>query len=114
MSDPAHTGTGGHAPPPAAKDDWRRQYWKKNLRLMVVLLAIWFLVSFGCGILFIEQLNTIVILGFPLGLWFAQQGSIITFVVLILVYALRMDWIDREFGVAEAPEEAGQAAGGER
>jgi len=91
--------SGGHVPPPA--DDWRRRYWKKNLRLMIVLLAVWFTVSFGFGILLIEPLNTIVIAGFPLGLWFAQQGSILTFLVIILVYALRMDRIDDEFGVSE-------------
>ncbi|WP_324652493.1 DUF4212 domain-containing protein [Georgenia sp. H159] len=90
---------GGSTPP--AEDDWRRRYWKKNLRLMVVLLAVWFTVSFGFGILLIEPLNTIVIAGFPLGLWFAQQGSILTFLAIILIYALRMDRIDDEFGVAE-------------
>jgi len=68
---------------------------------MIVLLAIWFTVSFGFGILLIEPLNNIVIAGFPLGLWFAQQGSIITFLLIILVYALKMDRIDDEFGVAE-------------
>ncbi|HLS74803.1 MAG TPA: DUF4212 domain-containing protein [Actinomycetaceae bacterium] len=91
---------GGSGPPPP-DNDWRRRYWKKNLRLMIVLLAIWFTVSFGFGILLIEPLNNIVIAGFPLGLWFAQQGSIITFLLIILVYALRMDRIDDEFGVAE-------------
>ncbi|WP_418277476.1 DUF4212 domain-containing protein [Isoptericola jiangsuensis] len=84
---------------------WRKEYWKKNLRLMVVLLVIWFLVSFVCGILLIEQLNQIVIAGFPLGLWFAQQGSIYTFIILILVYTLRMDRLDDEYGVAERDEE---------
>jgi len=91
---------GGSGPPPP-DNDWRRRYWKKNLRLMIVLLAIWFTVSFGFGILLIEPLNNIVIAGFPLGLWFAQQGSIITFLLIILVYALKMDRIDDEFGVAE-------------
>src|SRR5690625_3117803 len=91
---------GGSGPPPQ-DNDWRRRYWKKNLRLMVVLLAIWFTVSFGFGILLIEPLNNIVIAGFPLGLWFAQQGSIYTFLVIILIYVLRMDRIDEEFGVAE-------------
>jgi putative solute:sodium symporter small subunit len=91
------------APPPV--NGWRQEYWKKNLRLMVVLLAIWFVVSFVCGILLIEQLNQIVIAGFPLGLWFAQQGSIYTFIILILVYTLRMDKLDDEYGVAERDEE---------
>ena len=87
--------------PPTAPLDWRRRYWKKNVRLMVILLAVWFTVSFIFGILLIEPLNTIVIAGFPLGLWFAQQGSIFTFLLIILVYALVMDRIDDEFGVAE-------------
>jgi putative solute:sodium symporter small subunit len=68
---------------------------------MLVLLTIWFVVSFGCGILFVEQLNKIEINGFPLGFWFAQQGSIYTFILLILVYALRMDRLDDEYGVSE-------------
>lgn len=90
---------------PPEENGWRREYWRKNLRLMLVLLAVWFTVSFGLGILLIEPLNNVVILGFPLGLWFAQQGSIYTFLILILIYALRMDRIDKEFGVAEANAE---------
>ncbi|MGH3452055.1 MAG: DUF4212 domain-containing protein [Haloechinothrix sp.] len=88
----------GHTPPPG---DWRREYWRKNLRLMVILLSVWFIVSFGCGILFIDQLNKINIAGFPLGFWFAQQGAIYTFLVLILIYAVRMDRLDDEYGVSE-------------
>jgi len=68
---------------------------------MLVLLIIWFVVSFGFGVLLIEPLNQIEVFGFPLGLWFAQQGSIYTFVILILVYAVRMDRLDDEFGVSE-------------
>jgi putative solute:sodium symporter small subunit len=83
----------------------RREYWRRNLRLMAVLLTIWALVSFGAGILFVEPLNEIVIAGFPLGFWFAQQGSIITFVILIAVYVTRMDKLDAEFGVDEYEEE---------
>ena len=99
---------GGSSPPPeepATDNGWRKEYWRRNLRLMVVLLVIWFTVSFGFGILLIEPLNTIEIFGFPLGLWFAQQGSIYTFVILILVYALKMDRLDDEFGVAERDED---------
>nr|WP_246222596.1 DUF4212 domain-containing protein [Phytoactinopolyspora limicola] len=106
------------SPPPS--DDWRREYWRRNLRLMAVLLVIWFAVSFGCGILFVEQLNEITFFDYPLGFWFAQQGSIYTFVVLILVYALRMDRLDRQFGVSEtdddgpgADADAGPDAGGD-
>lgn len=91
--------------PESPDNDWRVQYWKRNLRLMVALLVVWFAVSFGAGILFVEQLNEIVIADFPLGFWFAQQGAIYTFVVLILVYALRMDRLDEEFGVDERDAE---------
>jgi putative solute:sodium symporter small subunit len=93
------------APLEPVQEGWRQEYWRRNLRLMVTLLAIWFVVSYGLGILLAEQLNQIVIAGFPLGFWFAQQGSIITFVVLILVYAVRMDRLDDEFGVSERDEE---------
>lgn len=91
--------------PDTPDNDWREQYWKRNLRLMIMLLVVWFAVSFGAGILFVEQLNEIVIADFPLGFWFAQQGSIYTFVVLILIYALRMDRLDAEFGVDERDAE---------
>jgi putative solute:sodium symporter small subunit len=77
----------------------RQEYWRKNLRLMAVLLSIWALVSFGAGIIFVEPLNNFSIGGFPLGFWFAQQGSIITFVILIAVYVWRMDKLDQEYGV---------------
>ncbi len=83
----------------------RQRYWRRNLRLMAVLLTIWALVSFGAGILFVEPLNNITFIGFPLGFWFAQQGSIITFVVLIAVYVWRMDKLDAEFGVDEYEQE---------
>ncbi|MDT0303039.1 DUF4212 domain-containing protein [Streptomonospora wellingtoniae] len=85
---------------------WRREYWKRNLRLMVLLLAVWFVVSFGFGILLVEPLNQIVIAGFPLGFWFAQQGSIYVFLLLILVYCLYMDRLDKEFGVYEYDDDA--------
>lgn len=90
-------------------ESWKEEYWRRNLRLMAVLLAIWFLVSFVFGILLVEQLNTIVIAGFPLGFWFAQQGSIYVFVLLILVYAKKMDRLDEEYGVAERDDNGGQA-----
>jgi len=76
-------------------------YWKKNLTLMVILLTIWAVVSYGCGILFVEQLNAIKIGGFPLGFWFAQQGAIYTFVCLIFVYYFTMQKVDKEFDVHE-------------
>jgi len=86
-------------------DAQRQEYWRRNLRLMAVLLVIWALVSFGAGILFVEPLNNLSILGVPLGFWFAQQGSILTFVVLIAVYVWRMDRLDAEYGITEYEEE---------
>nr|WP_245951340.1 DUF4212 domain-containing protein [Phytoactinopolyspora halophila] len=91
--------------------DWRREYWRRNLRLMAVLLCIWFIVSFGAGILFVDVLNELTIFGYPLGFWFAQQGSIYTFILLILIYALRMDRLDDKFGVSERDEDAGGDTG---
>jgi putative solute:sodium symporter small subunit len=74
-------------------------YWRANLRLSAVLLSIWFLVSFGFGILFVETLNEIQFFGFKLGFWWAQQGSIYVFIVLIFVYALAMKRLDRKYNV---------------
>lgn len=74
-------------------------YWKKNIRLLLSLLAVWFVVSFGFGILFVEQLNTIRIGGAKLGFWFAQQGSIYIFWILIVIYIVRMHKLDKEYGV---------------
>jgi len=76
-----------------------RGYWHASLRVMAVLLAIWLVVSYGLAIVFVEPLNEVWIGGFPLGFWFAQQGSIYVFVVLVGVYALAMDRIDRRHGV---------------
>jgi putative solute:sodium symporter small subunit len=76
-------------------------YWRANIRLVRTLLVIWALVSFGCGILFRPLLSGIPIGGTDLGFWFAQQGSILTFLVLIFFYAIRMNQLDRHFGVDE-------------
>lgn len=76
-------------------------YWRKNLSIMGSLLAIWFLVSYGAGILFVDALNTIQFGSFKLGFWFSQQGSIFTFVALIFVYVVRMNALDRKFNVQE-------------
>ncbi len=76
-------------------------YWKKNLTYMVILLTIWAVVSYGCGILFVEALNRFSLGGFPLGFWFAQQGAIYVFVVLIFVYYVLMQKLDRKFDVNE-------------
>ena len=71
-------------------------YWKKNIKYISILLSLWFLVSFGCGILFVEQLNTIQIGGFKLGFWFAQQGSIFGFVIIIFSYIYLMNRLDNK------------------
>jgi len=89
-------------------------YWQKNVKIMVVLLAIWAFVGLGCGVLFADWLNQFKLGGFPLGFWFAQQGSIIVFIILILVYALRMNRLDREYSGETGKKEAKPAdeAGG--
>jgi len=74
-----------------------REYWRKNISCVLVLLAAWFVVSYGCGILFVEELNSISFGGFQLGFWMAQQGSIYVFVVLIFVYVRLMNRLDREY-----------------
>ena len=73
----------------------KNTYWKKNIRYFSILMSLWFIVSFGCGILFVEQLNTIQIGGFKLGFWFAQQGSIFSFVVIIFTYIYLMNKLDQ-------------------
>lgn len=87
-------------------DDQQRQaYWRENLKIMAILLTIWALVSFGAGILFVEPLNNVGFLGMPLGFWFAQQGSIVIFVLLIFVYVKLMDRLDAKYGVTEYEQE---------
>ncbi len=76
-------------------------YWRKNLSYLIVLLSVWFFISYGCGILFANTLNAYQIGGFPLGFWFAQQGSIYVFVIIIFVYVWLMNRLDREFEVDE-------------
>ena len=76
----------------------QKKYWKENIRLLLILLSIWFLVSFGAGILWVEELNQIRLGGFKLGFWFAQQGSIYVFVVLIFVYVKLMNRLDQKYG----------------
>ncbi|WP_439100962.1 DUF4212 domain-containing protein [Congregibacter sp.] len=82
-------------------EEQAREYWRRNLSLMVKLLVVWFVVSYGCGIMFVDVLNQIQIGGYKLGFWFAQQGAIYVFVVLIFIYRSRMAALDREFGVEE-------------
>ena len=90
------------------------RYWRRNVRLMAGLLVVWAAVSLGCGVLFADALNAFRLGGFPLGFWFAQQGSILVFVVLILIYAVAMGKLDgrhhaelealRKGRAGEAPE----------
>lgn len=75
-----------------------KAYWRDNIKYVLILLAIWFVVSYGAGILFKDELNTIKIGGFKLGFWFAQQGSMYVFVVLIFVYVRLMNILDKKYG----------------
>jgi putative solute:sodium symporter small subunit len=77
----------------------QKKYWKENLKYLAILLTIWFMVSFGFGILLVEEMNTIKIGGFKLGFCFAQQGSIYVFVILIFVYILLMNKLDKKFNL---------------
>ncbi len=78
-----------------------KNYWKKNVQYLLILLSIWFIVSYGFGVLLADTLNSIQIGGFKLGFWFAQQGSIYIFVILIFVYVRLMNRLDRKFDVDE-------------
>ena len=79
----------------------KSSYWSANLRLVTICLVVWFIVSYLFGIILVEPLNSIKIGGYKLGFWFAQQGSIYTFVILIFYYAKRMDKLDKEHDVHE-------------
>jgi putative solute:sodium symporter small subunit len=83
----------------------RRAYWRANLKLLLILLGVWFASSFGLGIALVRPLNTFWLGGFPLGFWFAQQGSILVFVALIAVYAVSMDRLERRTGAGIPPRE---------
>lgn len=80
-------------------ENYHHKYWKQNLRYLTILLSIWFLVSFVFGILLVDQLNTIKIAGFKLGFWFAQQGAIYVFVILIFVYVWLMNRLDKKYNL---------------
>jgi putative solute:sodium symporter small subunit len=77
------------------------RYWHRNLQIIFSYLIIWFVVSFGCGIVFVDELNQFNFFGFKLGYWFANQGSILVFSVLTISYAVRMNRLDNEFDVNE-------------
>ena len=79
----------------------RKAYWRANVRLMVILLSVWFIISYLCGIVFVQELNAIRIGGYKLGFWFAQQGSMYGFVIIIFVYARRMAALDRKYDLHE-------------
>lgn len=89
------------SPERPAADDRLQQYWRTNLRYLAVLLSIWFAVSFGASILFVDQLDQVRFFGFRLGFWFAQQGSILVFVLLIVVYVVLMNRLDKKYDVDE-------------
>jgi putative solute:sodium symporter small subunit len=82
-------------------DTNKNAYWQANLRLMLSLLSVWFIVSFGFGILLFDYLNQFKFYGWKLGFWFSQQGAIYFFVLLIFIYVWQMNRLDRRFGVEE-------------
>lgn len=84
-----------------ANQEKAKAYWKENIKYVLILLAIWFLVSYGAGILFKDTLNDIKVGGFKLGFWFAQQGSMYVFVALIFVYVRLMNKLDKKYGYDE-------------
>ncbi len=86
--------------------DNNKAYWMANISLLSKLLVVWFVVSFGCGIILVDWLDQFSLFGFKLGFWFAQQGAIYVFVALIFIYAWRMKIIDRQFGVSDDEDEA--------
>ncbi|MDE0841249.1 MAG: DUF4212 domain-containing protein [Porticoccaceae bacterium] len=88
----------------SSSEQRQRAYWRANLSLLAKLLSVWFLVSFGCSILWVDWLDQFSFFGFQLGFWFAQQGAILVFVVLIFIYAWRMKALDRKFAVDDSEE----------
>jgi putative solute:sodium symporter small subunit len=82
-------------------DTRKTEYWRANIRLVTGCLLVWFIVSFGCGILLVDFFNQFQIGGYKLGFWFAQQGSIFSFLMLIFFYAIRMNALERRYGVSE-------------
>lgn len=82
-------------------EELAKAYWRDNISLVLKLLAVWFIVSYGFGILLVDVLNQVTFFGFKLGFWFAQQGSIITFVILIFIYVNRMTALDNKYDVHE-------------
>ena len=83
-----------------------KTYWKENIRLVLSLLGVWFLVSFGMAIIFVDILDNIRFFGFKFGFWMAQQGSIYCFVILIFIYVYKMNKLDHKYGVSEDQEKS--------
>ena len=92
-------------------NDRRVEYWHRNLRYLGILLSVWFLVSYGFGILLVDILDSVRLGGFKLGFWFAQQGSIYVFVILIFIYVRLMNRLDREVNVHEEESPASDPGG---
>ncbi|HAS50042.1 MAG TPA: DUF4212 domain-containing protein [Gammaproteobacteria bacterium] len=91
-------------------DSSANSYWKANIRLVLSLLFVWFFISFGCGILFVDALDTIRFGGFKLGFWIAQQGSIFVFVALIIIYIRAMDKLDDKYNLDSSSEKDSAAS----
>jgi putative solute:sodium symporter small subunit len=108
MSDDSARGGAHQRPSVTDPEELRHQaaYWRTNVRYVALLLAVWFVVSYGLGIVFAEALDAFVIpgTGFPVGFWFAQQGSIYVFVALIFVYVALMNRLDRAYGLDEGDD----------
>ena len=83
------------------KERTAQSYWRSNLRLVAICLVIWFVASYGFGILLVEPLNQFQLFGYKLGFWFAQQGSIFIFLILVFWYARRMNRLDKQHGVTD-------------
>jgi len=86
------------------KNDYKI-YWKKNVRLLIILLSIWFTVSFILGIIFSKELDKITFFGFKLGFWISQQGAILVYIAIIAVYVKQMQKLDRAFNISDEPED---------
>lgn len=102
MTEAPQPGSSGASPSAGSQDE----YWSRNIRYLGILLSVWFVVSYGFGIVFAESLNAMNLPGtnYPLGFWFAQQGSVYVFVVLIFIYVWLMNRLDVEFDVDEGAE----------
>ncbi len=107
MSSAVPADEAGQGRKPGGRDERSEGYWRANLRLQLGLLVIWAIAGYLLSIFLAEPLNELTVYGFPIAFWFAQQGAIFIFVILIFIYAWRMDHVDHEYGVEE--EELGWA-----